>query len=109
MINIFNAEAFQIWIIKMIGTQITQTKPEGASFHEPSATQLRHIRDTYLIPQKMTVEITNNGNSRTVKYNFISEEARAEYEADPVIIEMLQSNQQHNTSANVVSNSTEVV
>lgn len=93
----------------MIGTQITQTKPEGASFHEPSAVQLRHIRDRYLIPQKMTVEIINDGNTRTVKYNFTSEAARAEYEADAVVIAILQESQQYNSSASVTSNSIEVL
>jgi hypothetical protein len=109
MINIYNAEAFTHGLIKMISTKVTQTKPNGASFHEPSAEYLAYIRSKYIEKGKLTIAITGSGDSREVTYNFATQEFRDEFDADPRIIAMLQENQQHNSQTGIQSVSTEVL
>ena len=93
----------------MISTKVTQTKPNGASFHEPSAEQLAHIRSNYIEKGKLTITITGSGDSREVVYNFATQEFRDAFDADPIVIAMRQSSEAYNASANVQSASIEVV
>ncbi|CAB4241759.1 hypothetical protein UFOVP71_297 [uncultured Caudovirales phage] len=93
----------------MISTKVTQTKPSGAAFHEPSAEKLAYIRTNYIEKKKLGIKVEGSGDTRIVTYNFASQEARDEFDADPAIVAMLQEGKAFNTSNSIASESIEVL
>ena len=93
----------------MIGTQITLNNPNGASHYQAQQSALDHMYTQYVKTKKMRIQITDDGGNRTIEYKFADEEARAEFEADPIIIAMMEASRQHNTAAGIQPESTELV
>jgi len=93
----------------MISTKVTQTKPSGAAFHEPSAENMAHILNNYIKKKKLVITLEGSGDTKIVNYKFTTEADRNEFDADPVIVAMLQEGRTFNASNNITSATAEVI